>query len=310
MPQVDSDPHSITIKLVYCGPFGAGKTTNLLKLHGRLLDRHRSKMLPIDPKCSPFVESPHMADMQAGPERAARLAGSVSPYDSDRVAEDHQPTLFFDLLPIVLTLQPSSSLRAPDAQAAHMRPVKLILRLLAGPGQLMHNHTRRLLLRGADGVVFVADSERPLEENEQALIALRTNLRDNGLAPDTLPMVMQLNKRDAAEQRTDSLLAGRLRGNRADVELVPAIARTGVGVVETLLRLVAVVWPTLLHEHEDVAASNLDLPWLLQELGAALQASHIAHAIAESDIAGVRCALPARPESATSVVPRGSAGRS
>jgi hypothetical protein len=88
-----------------------------------------------------------------------------------------------------------------------MRPVKLILRLLAGPGQLMHNHTRRLLLRGADGVVFVADSERPLEENEQALIALRTNLRDNGLAPDTLPMVMQLNKRDAAEQRTDSLLA-------------------------------------------------------------------------------------------------------
>ena len=91
---------------------------------------------------------------------------------------------------------------------------------------------------------------------------------------------------------------------------MPAIARTGVGVVETLLRLVAVVWPTLLHEHEDVAASNLDLPWLLQELGAALQASHIAHAIAESDIAGVRCALPARPDSATSVVPQGSSGRS
>jgi GTPase SAR1 family protein len=67
MPQVDSDPHSITIKLVYCGPFGAGKTTNLLKLHGRLLDRHRSKMLPIDPKCSPFVESPTQRTCRLGP---------------------------------------------------------------------------------------------------------------------------------------------------------------------------------------------------------------------------------------------------
>ena len=86
-----------------------------------------------------------------------------------------------------------------------------VLRLLAGPGHVMHDHTRRLLLRGADGIAFVADSQLPPEDNEQALIGVRTNLRDNGLAPDTLPMVIQLNKGERPTALTDAAAAKRLR---------------------------------------------------------------------------------------------------
>lgn len=244
MAQVENAPPSIAIKLVFCGPFGSGKTTNLHQLHARLTDRYRSRMLSLDPTQSTDAE----------------LLYHTRPLDAD-----HRPTMFFDLLPIVLSIA----------------GVRVVLRLLAGPGHVMHDHTRRLLLRGADGIVFVADSQRRPEDNEQSLIGVRTNLRDNGLAPDTLPMVIQLNKGELVSSLTDAAAAKRLLGHRADVHIVPAIAKAGVGVIETVLRLITVVWPALVHEHEVLAASELDLATLLRELGRTLNAGEQVRALGE-----------------------------
>lgn len=242
MAQVENAPPSIAIKLVFCGPFGSGKTTNLHQIYARLSDRYRSRMLSLDPSDTTDEE----------------LLFHTNPVDAA-----HRPTLFFDLLPIVLNI-------------AGMR---VILRLLAGPGHAMHEHTRRLILRGADGIVFIADSERSPDENDQSLVSVRTSLRDNGLAPDTLPMVIQLNKSDSISMRTDVVAAKRLLGHRADVHIVPAMAKAGLGVLETVMRLLTVVWPALLHEHDGLAASSLDLATLLTELGRRLNAVDLARAL-------------------------------
>lgn len=242
MAQVENAPPSIAIKLVFCGPFGSGKTTNLHQIYARLSDRYRSRMLSLDPSDTTDEE----------------LLFHTSPVDAA-----HHPTLFFDLLPIVLDVA----------------GIRVILRLLAGPGHAMHEHTRRLILRGADGIVFVADSQRSPEENEQALVSVRMSLRDNGLAPDTLPMVIQLNKRDSPGARTEIADAQRLLGHRADVHIVPATTKTGQGVIETTMRLLAVLWPALLHEHELLAASELDLTTLLTELGRRVNALDLARAL-------------------------------
>src|SRR5262245_36884587 len=114
MAQVEHAPPSIAIKLVFCGPFGSGKPTNLHQLYGRLADRYRSRMLSLDPIDTADVELL---------------------YHSNPVDAVHRPTMFYDLLPIVL----------------NVAGVRVILRLLAGPGHIMHDHTRRLVLRGADG---------------------------------------------------------------------------------------------------------------------------------------------------------------
>jgi signal recognition particle receptor subunit beta len=271
MAQVENAPPSIALKLVFCGPFGAGKTSNLHQLFARLTDRYRSRMLSLD--------LPDTADEE--------ILYHASPIDIG-----HRPTMFYDLLPIVISVA----------------GVRVILRLVAGPGHIMHDHTRRLVLRGADGLVFIADTQRTLDENEHVLAAVRTNLRDNGLAPDTLPMVVQLNKRDLPEVRTDAAAAQRLRGQRADVAVVPAVARAGVGVVETLLRLLAVTWPSLVHEHESLAASDIELPGLLLELGRSLNAVEIARNLLEGPAAsgtpssGRRSPAPEAAATTTGVV--------
>lgn len=245
MAQVENALPSIAIKLVFAGPFGAGKTTNLHQLYGRLGDRHKSRMLSLDPSYTTDEELT---------------------YHTDPIEAAHRPTLFFDLLPIVL----------------QVAGVRVVLRLVAGPGHLMHEHTRRLILRGADGIAFIADSHRSPEENEQALGSLRLNLRDNGLAPDTLPMVIQLNKRDLPEVGTDAAAARKLMGHRADIQVVPAVAKTGVGVVETLLRLLAGVWPTLLHENDVLARCELDLPTLLAEVGRLVSAAEMTRTLLDT----------------------------
>lgn len=245
MAQADeSAPSSPALKIVYCGPFGSGKTTNLQQLFARLTDRYRSRLLRLD----------GLDSVEAGlhGEGAVGL-GVVDP--------GHRPTVFYDSLALVVGRGAS----------------RLVIRLVAVPGHTMHGHTRRLLVRGADGLVFVADSSLSLEQNEQALAEMRSCLRDNGLSADSMPMVLQVNKQDSERLRLDLNRAAELRGSRADVALVPARAQKGQGVVETLLRMVAVSWPVRLHEQESLAA-GLDLPELLEELGRLLQAPEAARA--------------------------------
>lgn len=217
-----------TVQIVYCGPLGSGKTTNLRRLAARLPDRFRSRLLVVD---SPTD------DCAWGPDQTAA-----------------QSSHFFDLLPIVL-----------DGEGGRLK-----LRLIAVPGHFMYEPTRRLLLRSADGVVFVADSTLPVQENQASFVELRSSLRENGRAPDSMPLVVQLNKTDGVAQ-TGLAAAQLLAHGRGDVAVIPACAERGVGVVETLVHLLRLVWPTVLHEREPLASLGLDLPMLLDLIRQRLQ---------------------------------------
>ncbi len=217
------------VQIVYCGPLGSGKTTNLRRLAARLPDRFRSRLLVVD-----------------------------SPTGNDDCAPDksgHLTSHFFDLLPLVI-----------DGEHGRLK-----LRIIAAPGHFMYEPTRRLLLRSADGVVFVADSTLPVEENAASFAELRGSLRENGRAPDSMPMVMQLNKTDCASTATDLAAAQQLPIGRSDVAVIPACAERGVGVVDTLIHLMRLVWPTVLHERESLAMLGLDLSLLLDVLRQRLQ---------------------------------------
>jgi signal recognition particle receptor subunit beta len=142
-------------------------------------------------------------------------------------------TLFFDLLPLTLTSRSGIQVR---------------IKLFTVPGQVIHNATRRLVLQGADGVVFVADSRIDgTRANQESFLNLKQNLRENQIDCATMPLVIQFNKRDLPHIRTDEELAQMARQGREP--LFKAIAIRGVGVAETLLGLLRVTWRRLEAEH-------------------------------------------------------------
>jgi GTPase SAR1 family protein len=129
-------------------------------------------------------------------------------------------TLFFDFLPLDLGVISGFSTR---------------FQLYTVPGQVYYNATRKLVLQGTDGVVFVADSQaRRLDDNLESLQNLQANLLGQGVDVRQFPMVLQYNKQDlpqdlvlTAEDMDDSL---NFRGLRS----FPADAVRGAGVFETL----------------------------------------------------------------------------
>ncbi|HEX6201584.1 MAG TPA: GTPase domain-containing protein [Thermoanaerobaculia bacterium] len=127
-------------------------------------------------------------------------------------------TLFFDLLPI---------------DVGQIAGFNTRIQLYTVPGQVFYNTTRKLVLKGVDGVVFVADSQRAmLEANVQSFQNLEENLAEMGLSVDSVPLVLQYNKRDladiAAVAELDRLL------NRGGWPSFEAVAIRGTGVFETL----------------------------------------------------------------------------
>ena len=128
-------------------------------------------------------------------------------------------TLFFDLLPIDVGV---------------IGGFKTRLQLYTVPGQVFYNTTRKLVLKGVDGIVFVADSQQAaLESNVESLRNLRDNLAEIGLNLDDLPVVIQLNKRDLPNIHPVEVMLDALDRDR-NFEHVEAIAATGAGVFETL----------------------------------------------------------------------------
>ncbi|MCA9759833.1 MAG: hypothetical protein KDA27_28810, partial [Candidatus Eisenbacteria bacterium] len=100
------------------------------------------------------------------------------------------------------------------------------------PGQVYYNATRKLVLKGVDAVVFVADSKRgKMDENVESLENLKENLREHGLDVNTIPWVLQYNKRDLPEvysiQELDQVL------NPMKVPTFEAVATNGNGVIDT-----------------------------------------------------------------------------
>ncbi len=127
-------------------------------------------------------------------------------------------TLFFDLLPLDVGV---------------IGGMKVRLQLYTVPGQVFYNATRRLVLKGVDGVVFVADSQVPAAEpNEESLFNLKQNLEEIGLDPRAVPLVFQYNKRDLRNILPIAKLQEDL--NPAGAPSFEAAAVHGVGVFETL----------------------------------------------------------------------------
>lgn len=134
------------------------------------------------------------------------------------LATETDRTLFFDLLPIDVGSIAGFSTR---------------IQLYTVPGQVFYNTTRKLVLKGVDGVVFVADSQRPMvQANVESFKNLEENLAEAGLSLDTIPLVLQYNKRDlpgiCSVEELDQAL------NHNDWPSIEASAINGDGVFETL----------------------------------------------------------------------------
>jgi signal recognition particle receptor subunit beta len=128
-------------------------------------------------------------------------------------------TLFFDLLPIDVGV---------------IGGFKTRLQLYTVPGQVFYNTTRKLVLKGVDGIVFVADSQLAmLDANVESLKNLRENLAEIGLDLSELPLVLQLNKRDLPNVAPVQTLLTALDPERK-LEWVESVASSGTGVFETL----------------------------------------------------------------------------
>ncbi|MBI2570749.1 MAG: hypothetical protein HYV63_27410 [Candidatus Schekmanbacteria bacterium] len=134
------------------------------------------------------------------------------------LATETDRTLFFDLLPIRL---------------GTVGGFKTRFQLYTVPGQVFYNSTRKLVLKGVDSLVFVADSQEPmLDANIESLENLQENLAEHGLSLEELPWVIQYNKRDLPNVMAVAALNEKL--NFMDVPYYEAIATAGDGVLETL----------------------------------------------------------------------------
>jgi signal recognition particle receptor subunit beta len=145
------------------------------------------------------------------------------------LATETDRTLFFDFLPIEL---------------GTIRGMKTRIQLYTVPGQVFYNATRRMVLKGADCLVFVCDSQEPiLEANIESMENLRQNLEANEIDPNEIPMVLQYNKRDLPNALPIEILGERL--NERELPFFEAVAIKGIGVEETLKGATALVFRSL-----------------------------------------------------------------
>jgi signal recognition particle receptor subunit beta len=134
------------------------------------------------------------------------------------LATETERTLFFDFLPLAL---------------GEIRGFKTRFHLYTVPGQVFYDASRKLILKGVDGVVFVVDSqEERMDANSESLDNLRDNLEEQGYDLNKLPFVIQYNKRDLPNLIPVEEL--RREFNRTGVPDFEACAATGEGVFETL----------------------------------------------------------------------------
>ncbi len=157
-------------------------------------------------------------------------------------------TLFFDFMPMELGTIGGQKVR---------------VQLYTVPGQVFYDATRKLVLRGADGVVFVADSQNTMREsNLDSLENLKTNLRINRIDPNKVALVFQYNKRDLPNVHSVEEMNTYLNPGNAPVVEASAIA--GAGVTATLRAAVAKILDNLknnvdttLHEEPELAPPDM-----------------------------------------------------
>jgi signal recognition particle receptor subunit beta len=146
---------------------------------------------------------------KTNPERKGKLIS---------LATETERTLFFDFMPLDL---------------GDIRGFKVRFHLYTVPGQVFYAASRKLILKGVDGVIFVGDSQvERTEANLESLDDLKDNLQEHGYDLDTIPFTMQYNKQDlpnvVSAEELDKLL------NHRKVTWFKAVATTGEGVFDTL----------------------------------------------------------------------------
>lgn len=147
----------------------------------------------------------------ANPESKSKIVSLAT--SSDR-------TLFFDFFPL---------------EAVTVKGYKTKFQLYTVPGQVIYNTTRQLILRGVDGLVFVADSTyEKMEENVESFKNMEDNLKTLKLSLGDIPYVLQYNKRDSANPAPTEYMDFLLNNRDVQVPSFPAIAPKCEGVFETL----------------------------------------------------------------------------
>jgi len=179
-----------------------------------------AKIVYYGPGLSGKTTNIEMVHKMLRPEQKGRLISL--PTETDR-------TLFFDFLPIEL---------------GQIKGFKVRFHLYTVPGQVFYNATRRLVLQGVDGVVFVADSQREMiNGNMESLKNLMDNLSSYGKKLEELPFVLQYNKRDLRNVAPVAELDTAL--NFLHVPTFEAVAPNGKGVTETLVGISRMVFAHL-----------------------------------------------------------------
>jgi signal recognition particle receptor subunit beta len=163
---------------------------------------------------------PGMAGKTANLQRVHASLPAASKGNMISLAAGDDRTIFFDFLPV---------------SAVAVRGFTTKFQLYTVPGQVFYAMTRRLVLRGADGVVFVADSQWDKQrENVESLRDLETNLREYDAALDDVPYVIQYNKRDLPNIAPLEYLEFALNNRAQRVPSFEAVAVEGRGVFDTL----------------------------------------------------------------------------
>jgi signal recognition particle receptor subunit beta len=140
-------------------------------------------------------------------------------------------TLYFDFLPIEFATRSGFSVK---------------IKLFTVPGQVMHKSTRKVVLAGADAVAFIADSQRSsASANAYSWRDMEANLKSNGIDFDTIPKVVQFNKRDLPDVKP----LAEIKSAWGDIPTFPAVAIRGEGVLETFRALLCELYRQLDGKH-------------------------------------------------------------
>jgi hypothetical protein len=187
-------------------------------------------------------------------------------------------TLFFDFLPLDL---------------GKIRGMRTKLQLYTVPGQVYYNSTRQLVLKGADGIVFVADSQDfALDANLESLQNLEDNLKRQGIRLREMPMVLQYNKRDLPNAMAVTEMDAEI--NKLRVPFFESVATSGLGVEETLKGITQLVLAHLVKKYGLEGSEPLDI----NILNAPSQAQPVRESLWDDDDEAPVAATRAAPESA------------
>jgi signal recognition particle receptor subunit beta len=189
--------------------------------------------------CKIVYYGPGMSGKTTNLEIVHKKAPEANKGELTSIATEGDRTLFFDFMPLDL------------GTIAGMRTR---FQLYTVPGQVYYNSTRKLVLQGVDGIVFVADSsESKMDENLESLENLKNNLAEYGKDIREIPLVFQFNKRDLPDALTVDQLNERM--NHWGCPYFEAVAITGEGVFPTLKCLSGMVLETLNRDHRETTSS-------------------------------------------------------